>query len=126
MAKNETAAPVGDQSEEWDDIRVGLGEEWDFRDGPLVGNFLGTTTQEIEDKQTREQRTVNVHQFAPVDNPDVIVFLWGSSELDAAMASDLVRQGDKMRITFLGIDQFTSDDGPRQIKRYRVQAAKRV
>lgn len=126
MAKNEAEA-VAPEQDEWDEIRIGLGEEWDFdQDGPLTGHFLGSTTQEIEDKRTGEMRVVNVHQFAPVGDPDAVVFLWGSSQLDAAMASDLVRQGDKMRITFLGIDQFTSDDGPRQIKRYRVQAAKRV
>lgn len=124
VPKNDTQQPVA-EAEEWEEIRTGLGTEWDFVNGPLVGNYVGTTTQDIEDKRTQETRVVNVYQFAPEDDPSSLVFVWGSSELDAAMADDRIRIGDRMRIIFLGIEQFAGDDGPRQIKRYRVQYSNR-
>lgn len=108
------------------DIRIGLGEEWDFeRDGPLTGNYIGTAVQELDDKQNKgRKREQNVYQFAPTDNPDEVVFIWGSDQLDRAFASEDIQIGSLMRITYLGREQFTADDGtPRQVKRYRVQVA---
>jgi len=125
MAKAQTTPePVTGDDEEWEDIRLGLGDEWDFEAlGPLTGNFLGSTTQMVDD---REQ---TVYQFAPMDEPERVVFVWGSNQLDLAFAADpngnpLIHVGDKVRIIFLGRQQFTSDEGPRQVKRYRVQVAK--
>lgn len=102
------------------DIRIGLGEEWNFEhEGPLTGHYLGQAAQDIDG------RNQNVYQFAPLDNPDEVVFVWGSDQLDRAFASGDIRMGSLMRITFLGRDQFTDRDSgqPRQVKRYRVQVA---
>lgn len=118
--------------EEWEDIRIGLGDEWDFeRDGPLVGRYVATIPDfVVPDMQSREPgatRTTNVYQFEPdSDSTDTgLVFVWGSAQLDAAFQSEEVRIGDRMRLSYLGVDQFNSADGPRTIKRYRVQVSKR-
>lgn len=114
--------------EEWDDVRVGMGEELELSEGQSFrGYFLGMTTQDITDKATGEIRPTNAYQFSPVDAPDEVVFIWGSQQIDAAMNDEKmsVRQGDELRITFLGREQFTGKDGkPRQVKRYRIQIRK--
>lgn len=110
--------------EEWETISTGIGEEWDLETkGPFVGNFIGTTTKELKDSDTESGvREQSVHQFAPKSAPDEVVFLWGSYELDAAMSK--IQQGALVRVAFTGIGQFKSDQGPRQIKHYKVQVAK--
>lgn len=125
---SETTQSNGPSTDEWETINLGLGEAWDLeRNGPLEGHFLGTTTTEITDRRTGEKRRTNVHQFAPRNDPEAVVFVWGGAQLDAAFASDLVRQGDLLRVTFLGIDQYTDKDTgePRTVKRYRLQMGKR-
>lgn len=128
-SKTTETTPTADVSDiEWETLELGLGEQWDFdHDGPLTGHFLGTTQRNIEDKETHEIRETNVHQFAPLDAPDDIVFVWGSAQLDAAFASDFVRQGDIVRVHFLGVDQYTDKETgkPRVVKRFRIQLAKR-
>lgn len=121
------AAPtaVADDGDEWETIPTGsLGEEWDFeRNGALVGNFIGS--REVETQKIESGRAT-AYQFAPVADPDAIVFVWGSAEIEAAFTSDLIRVGDKVRITYLGERAFTAADGkPRRIKQYKVEAAKR-
>lgn len=113
---------MADTGSEWTTISTGIGEEWDFeRDGPMIGFFLGSTS--VETRKT-ESGVATAYQFAPVGQPDEIVFVWESSELARAFASDMVRTGDKVRIRFLGREQFTGEDGkPRQVKRYRVDVA---
>lgn len=116
--------PAGVQ---WETMTLGLGEAWDFeRNGALIGNFLGSTTQEVTDKQTGEKRTTNVYQFAPYDNPEETVFVWGSYAIDSAFSDDRIRQGDLVKITYLGMEQFTDPKTkqPRVAKRYKIQAAK--
>lgn len=129
MAKSPVDDTTAAPEDEWERIALGLGEEWDFHNGPLIGNYLGTTTVTAENKNPRpgegSTREVPVHQFAPVDDPSGIVFLWGSSELDNAFNSDLVRIGDKVRINYLGKSEFNGQNGPQNIKRYRVDLAKR-
>lgn len=127
MAKNVVDPTVGD-SDGWDTISSGLGQEWDWHDGPLVGNFLGTLETEVPDKNSdipNATRTTNVHQFAPSDAPDETVFIWGSVNLDKDMANDAIQVGDLLRITYLGKDSFTGKDGkPRTANKYKVQAKK--
>ena len=123
-------APDTATEPEFELIPTGLGRVWDFeRDGAMVGNFLGE----------REVPTTKVDagmafalEFALRSNPDDIVILWKSSELasafdvDPATGTSLIHPGDLCRINYLGRDQFTGADGkPRQIKRYKVEAAKR-
>jgi len=50
------------------------------------------------------------------------LFVWDSYELREALAQ--VRTGQKVRISFLGREQFTGSKGPQQVKRYKVQRAK--
>lgn len=120
-----TPAPAGtDDGDEWETIPTGgLGDEWDFdRDGVLIGNYLGS--REVETEKI-ESGKATAHLFAPVTDPDRIVFVWESAEIATAFSGDLIRVGDKVRVTFLGIRQFTGKKGPQQIKQYKVEAAKR-
>lgn len=109
--------------EEWDTIPTGMGTSYDVEvNGPLVGNYLGSTHKDItqSDGEVRDQI---VHQFAPLDDPNQVLFIWGGYELDEAMSK--VQQGQKTRVIFAGRSQFKSKDGkPRQIKHYKVQTAK--
>lgn len=124
--KRETPATTDNaDSTEWEDVRIGIGEEWDFESNggePLVGNFLGSSVQQLTDKRTGEERATLVHQFAPDAEQDSVVFLWGSANLDKAM--EQIEQGSRVRVSFLGRDQFVKDGEPRQVKRYRVQVAR--
>lgn len=122
---DKTPANAAANPDEWETIGGSLGTEWNFeRDGTLVGNFLGIVDKETNKVESGHAAAI---QFAPEGDPDNVVFIWASSELSmftGGEGSDLVRVGDRVRITFLGRDQFTGDRGPQQIKRYRVQAAK--
>lgn len=115
-----TAIPEGT---EWETIPTGsLGNEWSFHDGPLVGHYLGSRVVETTKVDSGE---AVAHQFAPLDNPDDIVFLWESHDL-SALSGEMIRVGDLIRVSFLGERAFTSKDGqPRRIKQYKIEAAKR-
>lgn len=110
----------------WETIQTGLGTEHDFdRDGALIGHYVGSQTMDVRDWNSDDPaatREATAYQFAPEDAPDDIIFVWNSSEIDKAMAQ--VALGDLVRIVFLGVEQFTGDKGPQQVKRYRVQRAK--
>lgn len=115
--------------EEWEEVRVGLGRGWDLeKDGPLEGIYINIQDVDIpkEKQQTgpdgklREQ--AKAFQFALTDGSSETVFVWESHELTAAL--DEIGIGEKVRITFLGRENFSSDGEPRQVKRYRVQRAK--
>lgn len=123
MAKREQATPVPPNGGgEWEEVRIGLGDEWDFDNGPLVGDFIGSVERPVEDKRTGEMRDQLVHQFAPEGNPEEIVFLWGSYQLDTAFAK--IDAGTRCRVQFAGTRQFSASDGPRVVKQYRVQVAR--
>ena len=121
MAKTSTPDLQDALDESWETVSTGIGEEYDAeKDGPLVANFLGTTSKEIVDTEKESgKRDQSLHQFAPKDAPDEVRFIWGSYELDAAMSK--VTQGQMCRITFTGRSSFSSKAGPRQIKHYKVQ-----
>lgn len=110
--------------EEWETISTGIGEEIPLAEGQsFVGNYLGTTSKELKDPDTESGvRDQSVHQFAPLNDPNEVLFLWGSYELDAGLSK--VQQGSKVKVTFTGYGRFNSDAGPRQIKHYKVQVAK--
>lgn len=117
-------------NEEWEDVRVGLGRGWDLeKDGPLEGVYLDVQDVDIpkEKQQTgpdgKLRETAKAFQFALTDGSSETVFLWESHELTAAL--DEIGIGEKVRITYLGRENFTDGKGePRQVKRYRVQKAK--
>lgn len=114
--------------EEWETVKVGIGREWDFdKDGKfLVGIYQGPQDIEIapEKQQKNDDGTMRTsakaHIFATVPDGEQ-VFLWGSHELDGGM--DEIGHSEKVRISFLGRESFTSDAGPRQVKRYKVEKA---
>lgn len=118
-------------TEEWEDVRTGLGRGWDLegKDGPLEGVYIDVQDVDIpkEKQQTgpdgKPRETAKAFQFSLTDGSSETVFLWESHELAAAL--DEVGIGEKVRITFLGRENFNDGEGkPRQVKRYRVQRAK--
>ena len=126
----EMASEAMTDNEEWETVSTGIGRNWDFdKDGPLVGVYMGVQSVDIpKDKQQtgpdgKLRETANAHQFALVDGSSEIVFLWESHELNSAFSE--VGEGEKLRVQFLGFEQFKGkDDKPRQVKRYQVQRAK--
>lgn len=111
------AEPV-DEEAGWETLRTGLGREWDFdKEGPLVGHWVGIEEVPVE---ASDRKTARAHTFAVIPTGEM-VFVWSSYELEAAL--EQAGTGDKLRIQFLGRDSFTGDDGPRQVKRFKVQRA---
>lgn len=116
------AEPAAD-ADEWEHIATGLGKEWKGDEGaaPLVGYLVGAETVEL--KEPREDGSTQARAFIFAD-PETgeQLFVWSSHELDTALVN--VNRGDKVRISFLGRDSFSGSDGPRQVKRYKVERAK--
>jgi hypothetical protein len=122
MAKE--ATPTQTSEEEWEDVNPGLGRAWDFdKYGDLVGIYIGVQHVEIDPQKNEGRTEAKAHQVGLLDNSAEIVFVWGSHELDNAFTD--IGGGDKVKVSFLGRDTFNSDNGPRQVKRYRVQRAKK-
>lgn len=119
-AVNPDATAPADDSGEWETLRTGLGKEWTFESGPLIGHWVGVETVPIDPPGPDGRDSADAYIFA--DSNGEQVFLWASHELATAMTQ--AGTGDKLRISFLGRDTFTGDDGPRQIKRYKVERAK--
>ena len=127
MAKETEATPV--DTNEWEEVTTGLGNEWDFEKGPLVGIYQGTKEVAIkEDKQQTnddgtKRTTALAHTFATVGDGE-LVFVWGSALLDEAFTE--IGFDDKVRVEFQGRENFSGGDGkPRQVKRFRVHKAKK-
>ena len=125
MAAEALASSSQNQEEEWEDVKVGLGRGWDFdKDGDLIGVYLGVNEVPIKEENRRpddDRESATAHSFGLLDGSGEIVFVWGSYELDLAMAE--IGVDDKVKIHPLGVEQFKSETGPRQVKRYRVQRA---
>lgn len=131
MAKpNATADPEipSPEDEGWEDVVIGLGEEWDFdKFGFLVGRYIGTQSMDVPDRNNPGQmRTTAVHRFEADSNEDAPVFVWGSYQLDEAFnpsdgSPSQIRAGDSVRIDPLGTKSFSSEDGPRTLKQFRVR-----
>jgi len=113
------------QDEEWEDVSVGLGTEWDFeKRGILTGYYMGPKEIPLPEKAREKtgRETAMVHEFAEKETGEA-VFIWDSYQLALAMTEPGV--GDLVRVEFQGRDSFTGDDGPRQVKRYKVSMKKR-
>jgi hypothetical protein len=120
VAAESTKADVA--PDEWEDVSTGLGSEHDFeKAGPLVAIYAGE--QDVDLKEAREdgKTTAKAFIFADPETGEQL-FVWDSYELREALAQ--VRTGQKVRISFLGREQFTGSKGPQQVKRYKVQRAK--
>ena len=121
MAKNSvTDLPVAD-SGEWEDIKVGLGEEWDVEvDGPITGTFMGMETIDVPDSNNPgAMRATNAYRIEVAEDEQPNRFVWGSYNLDLAMQA--IEVGDQVRITFVGRNTFKGDKGPQTVKTFRVQ-----
>lgn len=110
----------------WETINVGLGDQWDFKKGPMIGYYLGSELRAIPDLESPSKtRDTNAYRFASYNNPDEIVFIWGSATIDDAMGHEenYPRIGQLVRIAFLGEESFTdkATGKPRRIKRYNIQ-----
>lgn len=128
---NKTATPTETladvtPTEEWEDIQVGLGEEWDVEsDGPITGLFMGMETLDVPDANNPgEIRATNAYRIEVQGSDETPNrFVWGSYNLDLAMQE--IQVGDKVRISFVGRNSFKGKDGrPQTVKTYRVQRAK--
>lgn len=123
------AANADNTSEEWEEIRVGIGREWDFdKDGALTGIYRGPNDVDLpsyddsKPESEKNRKSALAQSFGLTDTGE-IVFVWGSYELNEALTE--VGVDDKVMIDFLGRESFTSEDGPRQVKRYSVKRAVR-
>lgn len=115
--------PAAESGEEWETLRTGLGREWKFEnDAPLIGTWVGVETVPLT--EPREDGATEATAYIFADNNGEQIFLWTSSELETAMTQAGI--GDKLRISSLGIESFTGKDGPRQIKRFKVERAVRA
>ncbi len=119
---DKTDVPVDD---EWDEVSVGIGTEWDFdKRGVLIGYYMGPKEIPLPPKSVEKtgNTVATVHEFATKDEGEA-VFLWDSYQLALAMTEP--GMGDLVRIEFMGREAFTGDDGPRQVKRYKVSMKKK-
>jgi hypothetical protein len=122
------ATPTND-ADEWETVSTGLGREHNVEeDGPMTGNYLGSREVPIErynDDGVLENVETRAYQFAPDEDPSDVVFVWESAEIRSAFESDAIAIGDRVRIRFLGRENFTGKNNkPQQIKRYKVERAK--
>lgn len=123
MAKVQGSTEATQPEQAWETLRTGLGTEWDFSTGPIEGIFVEMVTMPVRDWNSDDPtatRDANAFLFA-IDGDEPTHFVWGSAEIDKAM--EQANPGDRIRISFLGVERFTGENGPQQIKRYRVQRA---
>jgi hypothetical protein len=121
----EATAEPGSPSvnEEWEDVKTGLGREHDFDKGPLVAFFVGREEVDLREPREDGRTTADAFIFADEETGEQ-VFAWGSHELREALAQ--ISEGDKVRIEYLGTESFTGAKGPQNVKRYKVQRARRA
>ena len=109
---------------EWEPLHSGLGREWDLEsEGLLIGVWLGRETVPLEPTENDPRTEACAYKFVVRDTGEE-VFVWESYELSRALEG--ARGGDLLRITLLGRESFTGDSGPRTIKRYRVERARKA
>lgn len=127
---DEVEAPAGapDDSpsadEEWEDVKTGLGREHDFeKAATFTGFYVGIETVDLKEAREDGSKTATAFIFADVDTGEQ-VFAWGSHELREALGQ--CGAGDKVRITYLGRESFSGTKGPQQVKRFKVQRARRA
>ena len=116
-----TDVPVDD--DEWEDVKTGLGTEWDFdKRGTLTAYFIGPREVQLPEKDASGRTVAMIYEFATVADGEQ-VFIWESYQLAQALTEP--GSGDIVRISFLGEEPFKSKDGPRRVKKYKVQMKKK-
>lgn len=124
MADSKTTNPPV-EDDEWEDVKTGLGTEWDFdKRGMLTAYYMGPREVELPEKSQEKtgRATATIYEFATVADGEQ-VFLWESYQLAQALTEP--GMGDMVRIQFLGEETFSGSDGPRRVKKYKVQIKKK-
>lgn len=121
MAKDTTNPDEG-----WETVESGLGEEWDFDKGPLVGTAIGVEIIELPERSWTEnsdgtiRKDAKAWKFNLADDGSE-VFIWESYQLTEKLKD--VGPGDAVRIFYEG--QREIDGGKRRVKQYKVQTRKK-
>jgi hypothetical protein len=122
MAKNPTTPS---EEEEWEEVQSGLGEQWDFEAGPMIGYMIGKFPIELPEKSWTKnddgsiRKVADAWKFALRDTGEE-VFIWDSFQLSEALTNP--GSGDLVRISFDGYREF--DNGRRRVKKYKVALKK--
>lgn len=126
------AVDAFDEDIKWQNVSAGFGDQWDFEiDGPLIGNYLGSVETGVPDGNSPDPTATRkswVHQFAPISDPDSVVFAWGSYNLDAAFrgwdtdGNALIPLGTLVRIVWRGKKEMKGKGG-KTVNVYTVQVA---
>ncbi len=118
MAK-EPVAPTTD--DEWEEVQVGIGDEWDFQKGDLVGTFLQARIIDLpEQSQTRQddgtiRDKATIFEFALDDPAGEVVFLWESYQISEGLKD--ATSGSRIKIHYEGMQEI--QNGARRVKKYK-------
>lgn len=115
-------------------VATGLGEEWNFQDGPLDGTFINQSSLLVDDDNNPgQQRDATYYQFVNVQsagkinpNPDETFFVWGSYSLDQAFkavnpadhSEPAIHLGDRVLVEYKGKKEIS---GGHSVNQYIVQ-----
>ncbi len=105
-------------------VNTGLGEEWDFDEGPLDGIYVGGDTISVPDNNGAAgvMRDATYYQFM-VDNETR--FVWGSYSIDQAFSATdpndrskaAIAYGDRVMIEYKGKREIS---GGKTVRQYSV------
>lgn len=121
MAPKDT--PV--EEEEWEDVAAGIGEQYNFDQGPLIGYLIGKQKMDLPERSWSTnpdgsiRKEADVWRFALRDTGEE-VFIWDSYALSEALTEP--GSGDLVRIVFEGTRDF--DNGKKKVKKYKVSVKK--
>jgi hypothetical protein len=116
---NVTAPPAETGADEWERVKVGLGEGWDWEKKPeLVGVYVGSEVVELKEPGLDGRSEATAFVFATDDGEQV--FLWQSYALSQALTE--VGAGERLKIVYKG--QKDIKDGKQRINRFDVFRSK--
>jgi hypothetical protein len=114
---------VIDTEDEWEDVKVGIGDQWDFEtQGVLIGHIVGKFPIDLPERSWSQnpdgttRKVADAWKFALRDTGEE-VFIWDSYALSDALTEPGF--GDLVRIQFEGYKDF--DNGKKRVKKYKVQ-----
>lgn len=115
--RDNQTAPAPADTGEWEEVKVGLGEAWDFEKNPiLMGVYLGSSVVQLNEPRSGDGATeATVYEFAKLDTGE-IVFAWASHKLSQALEN--VGVDDRVKIEYLG--KVDIKQGRQQLRQYRV------
>jgi hypothetical protein len=124
MAKEPTSAV--DTEDEWEIVQAGMGEQWDFDKGPMIGYMIGKFPMELPERSWSEnpdgttRKTADFWKFALKETGEE-VFIWDSYALSEALTEP--GSGDLVRIVYEGQRDF--DGGKKRVTKYQVSVKKK-